>query len=186
MKKRKVHFVNNRDFYNAIKEYYKQCDEKNEVLPIPKYLLQCITEIVRRIGHKKNFRYYSYLDDMKQDAIISCVLALRKRMFKVEKYDNPFAYFTSCCYFSFIGGIKRENGQVRLQEKIYVVDRDSLFEMSGNEKSDSSIESFVDEYYLRFKSYDAKSKKNKKTKKDELDDEHKKHPPSEVRIFRIA
>lgn len=185
MKKRKINFVNNRDFYNAIVDYYKKCDEKNEVLPIPKYLLQCITEIVKRIGHKKNFRYYSYLDDMKNDAIISCVLALRKRMFNVDKYDNPFAYFTSCCHFSFIGGIKRENKQVSLQEKIYIVDRDSLLEMSGDEKNDDSIKSFIDEYYLRFKSYDANSKKNKKKNKNELDEEHIKNPPSEVRIFRI-
>lgn len=156
--KKKTHFINNKDFYAAIVKYYGECEEKNEVLPIPKYLIQCIVELVTRVGHKKNFRYYTYLNDMKQEAIISCMLAMKKRMFNIE-YNNPFAYFTSCCFYSFLGTIKKENKQVDIQEKLYTVDRDNLSSLSGDEKDDEVIRNFMDNYFLRFKSYDAKSNK---------------------------
>ena len=155
MRKKKNRYINNKDFWNAIVDYYNNYEKYNNK-KFPKYLIDCILEMVNRVGHKKNFRYYTYLTDMKQEAIISCYRALIRKKFDPNKSENPFAYFTSCIQYAFLGVIKRENRQVELQEKIYSNERETLFSASSEE--DCGIKDFIDEYYLQFNSYNASSK----------------------------
>lgn len=107
---RQKNYINNRDFYDAIVKYYETGKES-------KYLIACLIELTSRIA-KKSFSGYTWVEDMQQDAIISCLKALRTRKFNPETTKNPFSYFTTCVRFSFLKTLKREKRQGEIAEKL--------------------------------------------------------------------
>jgi len=62
--------------------------------------------ICQRLSFRPNFSGYSYKDEMVSDAIENSILYIRK--FKPEKSNNPFSYFTTVAYFSFLRRINKE------------------------------------------------------------------------------
>ena len=147
-------YINNRDFHNAIVKYYEDGEKE-----ISKYLVECFLEIAKRLAQKKQFRYYTYIEDMKQDALVNCIKALRRRRYTSDK-SNPFAYFTTVIYNAYLITIKKENKQKELEEKHYTDNRDTLYSNSGNTEADTVMKDFVDDYYRQFKSYDVNLKES--------------------------
>ena len=137
----KKNYINNKDFYAAIVEYYEK-GEKD----LSKYLVECFIEMTRRLAHKKNFRYYSYVEDMKQEALVSCVKALRNRKFTLDR-TNPFAYFTTVIHNSYLIYLNKENKQIKIIEKQYTDKRDELYTTSGNDIADTNMKDYIDDYY---------------------------------------
>lgn len=109
MKKRKKHYVNNSDFYDALVEYRERCllveNEKNYE-KIPDYIAICIFEISKRIASKNNFKNYSYIDEMISDGLENGLASVNK--FDPQKSNNPFAYFSQIIINAFIRRIKLE------------------------------------------------------------------------------
>ncbi len=123
-KRKPKNYVNNADLLTQI-QISKQTQEDNpDFTPA-----QCLTDVlvkmlimlVDRYSKKANWRNYTYLDDMKGEAIASlCQNALK---FKPEKSNNPFAYYTKIVTHSFLTLLEKEK-RVR---KI----RDDLLERNG-------------------------------------------------------
>lgn len=107
-------------FYNALKshnEICKDCLKNNQEEPIlPDYIGECFILIANKLSNSPIFMNYSYKDEMILDGIEHCVKYWR--LFDVEKYDNPFAYFTTTIYYAFVRRIKRENKLLYLKYKI--------------------------------------------------------------------
>nr|BAR35360.1 sigma factor for late transcription [uncultured Mediterranean phage uvMED] len=122
MRKRQqsVHYVNNKDFLDAIIEYKKSVKEAEEQgLPKPRitnYLGECFLKIANHLSFKPNFVNYIFKDDMISDGIENCVQYIHN--FNPEKSQNPFAYFTQIIYYAFLRRIQREKRQLDIKNKI--------------------------------------------------------------------
>ena len=99
--KEKKHYVNPKDFYDQIKEYYR-----TDI--IPDVLANSINKIATGLSYAPNFINYSYKDDMIGDAILKMFSALRNKKFNVDAGNNPFSYFTTIAFHAFINRIKKE------------------------------------------------------------------------------
>ena len=127
-KKRKTHYVNNRDFYNALvayREKIKVAKDNNKSLPqIPKYIGECIFMIATRLSEKGNFINYPFRQDMISDGVENCLRYLLN--FDPDKSTNAFAYFTQTIKNAFIRRIEEEKKkmyyQYKLSERMALID----------------------------------------------------------------
>ena len=118
-KKKSEHYVNNKDFYQALVEYNKKIEEaKAQGLPKPRitnYLGDCFLRIANHLAYKPNFVNYMFKDDMICDGIENCVQYIHN--FDTER-TNPFAYFTHIVYYAFLRRIAKEKKQLEIKSKI--------------------------------------------------------------------
>jgi hypothetical protein len=133
-KKRSEHYVNNKDFLEAIVEYkikLKQAAQKE--IPditeqqlktwkspnkprISNYLGECFLKIATHLSYKPNFVNYMFREDMICDGIENCVQYIHN--FNPEKSSNPFAYFTQIIHYAFLRRIQKEKKQMEIRSKI--------------------------------------------------------------------
>lgn len=109
----KYHYVDNAQFYEELKAYLiKRKDLEKANLPtpiIPNSIGRNFEKIADYMSRKPNFVGYSYKDEMKADAVMNMCNYIAK--FDWEKWNNPFAYFSQCCFYSFTLMIKKEKKQ---------------------------------------------------------------------------
>lgn len=76
-------------------------------------LCRMFMKLVDRIATKGNFRNYSWIEDMKGDALLQLCRAWEKFDLSVIGKNgypvNPFSYFTTCVHNSFVQNIKRNH-----------------------------------------------------------------------------
>jgi len=127
MSKKNTHYVNNKDFYQALVDYKAVCNQAKEAglerPVVPKYLGECFLKIATHLSYRPNFCNYQFRDDMISDAV-------ENQLTYIHNFDpdyvnpknggkmNPFAYFTQICYYAFIRRIGREKKQMEIKEKI--------------------------------------------------------------------
>ena len=105
--KSKEHYVNSKEFKEAIAKYYDTdvCGED---------LGEMITKIAHGLSYAPNFINYSYKDEMIGDAVVKMFTALFNKKFNLDATDstgkkyNPFSYFTTIAFHAFINRIKKE------------------------------------------------------------------------------
>jgi hypothetical protein len=106
----KQHYVNNKQFYEAILEYKKQCeDAAQKGLDEPRisnYIGECIYKIAEKLSTKPCFIGYSFRDEMISDGVENCILYFKD--YNPNIGSNPFAYFTQVIYYAFIRRISKE------------------------------------------------------------------------------
>ena len=117
-KRQSVHYVNNKEFSQAVFDYVTEANaaiERGEEAPqIPDYIGECFVKITEGLSHKPNFVQYSYRDEMVMDAQENCVKAIMN--YDLNKatrtgLPNAFAYFTQCSFYAFIRRIAKEKKQ---------------------------------------------------------------------------
>jgi hypothetical protein len=115
-----AHYVNNKDFLDAIIEMKKKAKEAEEQgLPKPivsNYIGECILKIATHLSYKPNFINYSYRDDMILDGVENCIQYIDN--FNPDKSSNPFAYFTQIIYYAFLRRIAKEKKQSYIKGKL--------------------------------------------------------------------
>lgn len=119
VKKKSEHYVNNKEFYQALVDYKNQVEiSKIKGLPKPKvsnYLGDCFLRISNHLAYKPNFVNYMFKDDMICDGIENCIQY-------IDNFDtnrtNPFAYFTQIVYYAFLRRIAKEKRQLEIKTKI--------------------------------------------------------------------
>lgn len=128
--KEKPHYVNNRQFSEAVVDYCTTVKEaKDGGLPNPvvtDYIASCFLKIAEGLSHKANFVRYTYREEMVMDAVENCLKA-------IENYDieaatrsgkpNAFAYFTQISWYAFIRRIQKEKKQQDIKLK-YISEAD--------------------------------------------------------------
>lgn len=110
----KKHYVNNKDFYEAIIAYQAVRANKPEAR-VPNYIGECIMEICKRLSTNRNFIGYSFRDEMVADGIENCIYAVP--LFNAEKTNNPFAYFTQIAWNAFLRRIAKEKKEQYIKHK---------------------------------------------------------------------
>jgi len=133
--KKSEHYVNNKEFLEALIVYRTKCaeaEEKGEPRPrITNYLGSCFLKIATHLSYKPNFVNYMFREDMICDGIENCVQYIKN--FDPEKSRNPFAYFTQIIHYAFLRRIQKEKRQMDIRSKI--IERsgfDEVFSADGD------------------------------------------------------
>ena len=122
--KKKKNYLNKRDMLAEL----KKCHEADEMTP---EFARMITLLADRYGSRFEYADYApHIDDMKAVAVMNVVRAWRS--FDLERFDNPFAYFTQA--------IKHTFWQYVHQEKKHRLSRDHLLIENGELPSDAFID----------------------------------------------
>ena len=119
-KKQNEHYVNNKEFTQAVAEFNEKCklaESKGKTPPqMSNYIGECIYKIATRLSTRPNFINYTYRDEMICDAIENCIQYIGN--FNVEKSNNAFAYITQICYYAFLRRIQKEKKQVFIKQQM--------------------------------------------------------------------
>lgn len=114
-----ANYINNKEFYELLVEYKKECDlaeENDQPKPrIPESIGTCFYMIATKLATKWKFAGYTFRDEMVSDALENCVVAVHN--FDPEKSQNPFAYFTQITWFAFLRRIEKEKKQTYVKYK---------------------------------------------------------------------
>lgn len=173
-KKNKLeHYVNNKDFYDAMVGYKRQWNEAKETFyqkygaypkntdewegrpTVPRYIGECLLKIATHLSYLPKFANYSSREDMIMDAVENSIIYLYN--FdpdyvnpKTGKKKNPFAYFTQICYFAFLRRIGKEKKQVEIADKILEKTLyDEVFYVDSDDNS-SEYNSIKETVYSRY------------------------------------
>ena len=122
--KEKAHYVNNKEFSQAVMDYAvecRDCREKEKQEPkVTDYIARCFIKISEGLSHRPNFVRYTYREEMVMDAVENCLRAIGN--YKIETATrtgkpNAFSYFTQICYYAFIRRIMKEKKQQDIKFK---------------------------------------------------------------------
>ena len=166
--KKKVHYVNNKEFLEAIverKQLLREAEESGESKPqISNYLGECILKIANHLSYRPNFINYTYSDEMISDGIENSLQYIDN--FDPEKSKNPFAYFTQIIYFAFIRRITKEKKQQKIKDRILKRSniQDMIVVQAHDDEADYQTQyiDFLDKYNFADPDDDDKDKDKKK------------------------
>ena len=163
--KKKVHYVNNKQFLEAIierKYLLKEAEESDLPKPqVTNYLGECILKIANHLSYRPNFINYTYRDEMISDGIENSLQYIDN--FDPEKSKNPFAYFTQIIYFAFVRRITKEKKQQKIKDRI--LKRSNISDMIAVQDHDddgvyqAQYMEFIDKYSFADDDDDDKKKK---------------------------
>jgi len=109
-KPKKVHYVDNKKFFEEIVAYREKLHQARaaglEDPRIPNYIGECIYKIATKLSTKPCFMNYSYREEMVSDGIENCILYFKD--YDPSIGQNPFAYFTQVIYYAFLRRIGKE------------------------------------------------------------------------------
>ena len=133
------HYVNNKEFLEALVIFKKACAEAKEAgeprPPISNYIGECFLKIATHLSYKPNFVNYMFREDMICDGIENCLQYIDN--FDPEKSTNPFAYFTQIIYYAFLRRIQKEKKQLEIKGKI--LERSGYDEVMHTDSYDGSM-----------------------------------------------
>ena len=119
-KEKKIHYVDNKQFFSEMEKWKTDIEESTEVDDLPpkvtEYMGECFYKIATHLSYRPNFINYTYREEMIGDGIENCIRYAKN--FSPEKSKNPFAYFTQIIYYAFIRRITKEKKQSAIKQKI--------------------------------------------------------------------
>ena len=171
MKKKTAHYVDNKKFLEAMKEWKEKCKEAEETgeerPQISNYVGECFLKIANGLSYRPNFINYTYKEDMISDGIENCLQYIHN--FNPDKSNNPFAYFTQIIYYAFIRRIQREKKQTHVKHRIISkADFQAFVTMEGDDTS-YSVGGFDPNIMVPDEDVYKPKKKNKETNKKGLE-----------------
>ena len=90
--KEKPHYVNNREFSEAVVDYVtdvKSAKKKNKDIPVvTDYIARCFLKIAEGLSHKANFVRYTYREEMVMDAVENCLKAIENYNIEAVSYTH--------------------------------------------------------------------------------------------------
>ena len=91
-KKKGVHYVDNKKFLEAMKDWREECREAEEIGEekprVSNYIGECFLKIANGLSFRPNFINYTYKQEMISDGIENCLQYLHN--FNPDKSNNPF------------------------------------------------------------------------------------------------
>lgn len=129
LKKTDNNYINNSEFTASISEWVETNKLNAMKKPMPDDVAISIMKLVNNFANKRNFSGYTYLDDMKSEALITCVKYAHN--FNPEKSNNAFAYFTQIINNAFKMYLNKEKYQKSIKDKI-MFDNDYVMKYNYN------------------------------------------------------
>lgn len=153
MKRASIHYVNNKEFSQAVVDYCKTIDDAKSnktILPIvPDYIATCFLRISEGLSHKSNFIRYTYREEMVMDAVENCLRAIENYNIEAATrtgLPNAFAYFTQISWYAFLRRIAKEKKQQEIKLRYLSQSGIEDYIVSGNMDAGSQqvVQAFVD------------------------------------------
>ena len=147
-KEKKPHYVNNREFSEAVVTHVattnRAKEDGTEEPIISEYIGECFMKIAEGLSHKPNFIRYTYRDEMVMDAVENCIKAIGNYNIEAATRTgkpNAFAYFTQISYFAFLRRIAKEKKQQDIKLK-YIEQSgiEAFADLDGDYDGDSIVE----------------------------------------------
>jgi hypothetical protein len=181
MKRASIHYVNNKEFSQAVVDYCLTIEEakanKTQLPIVPDYIASCFLRISEGLSHKSNFIRYTYREEMVMDAVENCLRAIENYNIEAATrtgLPNAFAYFTQISWYAFLRRIAKEKKQQEIKLKYLSQSGLEDYVVSGNldAGSQQAVQAFIDtlkdridkvkEKDTEFKVYAKEEKKRKK------------------------
>lgn len=176
-KKKSNHYVDNEKFLADILEYKKKVAySKENGLEKPRaseYIGKCIWLITENLARKPRFMNYSFIDEMKSDALENCFLYFDN--FNPEISSNPFAYFTQITHYAFHRRIAKEEKNryiiyKKFQESVLdTSDASLMVDGDDNHVVTSTMYDNLNEFIKNFESREREKKEKRKQAKQGLE-----------------
>ena len=178
------HYVNNKDFLKAMKEYKNSIlqakEEKKDPPKINNYIGECIMLIAQRLSNNHNFINYPFKEEMISDGIENCLMYINN--FDPNKSSNPFAYFTQIVYYAFVRRIQKEKKYLYTKYKSIQNSMTIDFYENSNEKINAPNK-YISEYSDNYMHEFIENFENHKNKKKKLNKTKKKKSASLIKFF---
>lgn len=151
--KENIHYVNNKDFSNAVVEYctvLQEAQANKKPLPIVyDYIADCFLKIAEGLSHKSNFIGYTYREEMVMDAVENCLRAIQNYNIEAATRTgkpNAFGYFTQIAWYAFLRRIAKEKKQQDTKLKYLSQSGMEDYVVSGQMDADSRqvVQGFID------------------------------------------
>lgn len=105
------------NYYVKNKDLMIEIQKLKDTNVFPEKLGMYIMQIVDGLSHRPNFNGYTYLDEMKSEALLAVVKGIRN--FDPYKYNNPFAYITQIAWNAFIAYINKEKTKSKTKNRLF-------------------------------------------------------------------
>lgn len=176
-KKPNNYYVDKAKFYEAIKAHNAACKQAiaagEPTPPVTNFIADCLMKIATNFSNSIQFRNAFanfHREEMVNDAVYHCIRYIN--CFDAEKSQNPFAYFTQCCYRSFINRLEVEKKQLYIKMKYMstINETDDLAEVERDDHTMDNTEIMMVGNYNEFivdyeKKHSLGPKKRKKSSK---------------------
>jgi hypothetical protein len=176
-KKKANYYVDNEKFLEDIVEYKKKIKYARENMlekpRVSEYIGKCIWLITENLARKPRFMNYSFIDEMKSDAIENCFLYFDN--FNPDISKNPFAYFTQIIYYAFHRRISKEEKNryiiyKKFQESVLdTSDASLMVDHDDNHLISSTMYDNLNEFIKNFEKRESEKKEKRKAAKEGLD-----------------
>jgi DNA-directed RNA polymerase specialized sigma subunit len=120
------HYVDNKLFAAELTAWIVSNKDNGKRLywnEMPRYVAECLMKIVDHFALQSCWRGYSYLDEMKSEAIINLVKGIHN--YNINFSPNAFAYASEITRKSFIYVLDNEKKQATLRNE--TVSRNSIY-----------------------------------------------------------
>lgn len=170
--KNKINYVDNAEFFTAMKERITLVQEaKEKGLPVPRvseYIGECIFKIATNFANLRSFNQYPFKEDMILDAAENCIKVVDN--FDPNKTENPFSYFTQITYYAFLRRIAKEKKQLYIKSKLLTSNALDLHELQEHDETGEFTNNYI-EYMKAYNNFDGSSfeKKSKEKVKKEIE-----------------
>tara|TARA_B110000977_G_scaffold67767_2_gene92006 strand:- start:1448 stop:2014 length:567 start_codon:yes stop_codon:yes gene_type:complete len=159
--KDKPHYVNNRDFSNAVTEYVtivnEAVEQEKDIPKVTDYIALSFLRIANGLSHKGNFVRYTYREEMVMDGVEHCLKAIKNYNIEAATRTgkpNAFGYFTQICWYAFLQRIAKEKKQQDIKMKY--ISQTPSFEFADGDTS--LVSNVVDQLKSRIESVKEKDK----------------------------
>ena len=173
--KKKPHYVNNRDFSEAVMDYataaQKARKENSQIPKVTDYIATCFIKIAEGLSHRPNFVRYTYREEMVMDGVENCLRAINNYNIETATRTgkpNAFSYFTQIWYFAFIRRIAKEKKQQDIKFKfIEKMGIEDFVQMGMDSEGAEQTMTYVDTLRARINKVQDKDKAIKEFAKEE-------------------
>ena len=149
-----VKYIDNEKFGELVANYVEKCNiaeaSGNKIPVIPDEIAISFMQIAHNLARSRNFSSYTWIEEMKADAIENCIRYVRKFNINAKtRTGKPeaFSYFTRIAYFAFLRRIKLENTQIAIRDSIikkYNINESLYSSQDGDEESAKDVDRYTD------------------------------------------
>lgn len=109
----KKYYVDKKKFHESFVNWHEEL-LTNPDSPVPLYICQQFMKMVDKIANRPNWNRYTWLDDMKGNALLNCIKYAR--VYDIHRKSDPFSYFTSAINNIFLQTVQKNNKELEKME----------------------------------------------------------------------
>lgn len=167
-KKKSEHYVNNKEFTNAVYEYVERLQKaRKEKKPEPQitdYIGESVWKICERLSRRPNFVRYHFRDEMVSDAIENCLKAVSNYNIDASTRSgnpNAYGYFTQIAYYAMVRRIQKEEKEERGRIKMITQSGIEAFVADGSPEDMREVQGYIEDLKSSTSKYEQDKDKSK-------------------------